>query len=330
MKQDSCSEFSIEKGKSLWSDAWYRLRRNKAAFCSLIFLFIIVLLCFGVPIIGGVTAPEDGSNHWFKDPSTQNLKNALQSFSLQHWFGTDQLGRDLLSRILTGGQISILVGIIATIITVAIGVTYGALSGYNGGKTDTIMMRIVDVFFGLPSLVIIILFNVIISENSPPVREFLKESLRFPDGLADTAVDILPLCVAVGLLGWFSMARIIRAQVISVKNLEFVEAARSLGLSDRRILIHHILPNVLGPIIVYTSLTIPSFILTEAALSFLGLGVKPPTSSWGILLSESANYLETQPQMLLITSFMFSLTLLALNFLGDGISDALDPKASKD
>jgi len=328
MKHSKSSQ-DQEQGSSLWADAWTRLKKNKAALFSLFFLILIAILCFAIPIIGSISMPEDGQNHWFKDPSSQNLKNTFQKPDSTHLLGTDQAGRDLLSRILTGGQISILVSLIATFITVSIGVTYGSISGYAGGKVDSLMMRIVDIFFGLPTLIIIILFSIIISPKAETARENLKAA-KLPEGLVDTIVDILPLCVAIGCLGWFTMARIIRAQVIATKKLEFVEAAKSLGLSNAKILFKHILPNVLGPIIVYTSLTIPGFILTEATLSFLGLGVKPPTSSWGILLSESTNYMETQPQMLFVPALMFSLTLLALNFLGDGLSDALDPKASKD
>ncbi len=322
-----------ERGSSLWNDAWVRLKKNKAAVTSLFILGFIISICFVVPVIGSLSAPEDdnirAAEHWFKNYETQNLAQTFQSSSSKHWLGSDQTGRDIFARILYGGQISILVGVIATFISVTIGVIYGAIAGYKGGKIDSLMMRIVDIFFGLPSLVLIILFSIVISEKSKKLATILK-GWEWNESLISTIVNIMPLCAAIGALGWFTMARIVRAQVISTKSLEFVEAARSLGLSHSCILFKHILPNILGSIIVYTSLTIPGFILTEAALSFLGLGVQAPTPSWGVLLSESANYMETQPQLLLIPAVLFSITLLALNFLGDGLSDALDPKASKD
>jgi oligopeptide transport system permease protein len=247
---------------------------------------------------------------------------------MEHLLGTDQLGRDLLSRILSGGQVSLLVGLIATLISIVIGVSYGAISGYKGGKLDAVMMRIVDVLYGLPFLILVILFSIVITtfakEAKPTLLEYMSKDL------ADLVVNILPLCLTIGLLGWYTMARVVRSQVISSKKLEYIEAAVSLGLSHRNILFKQILPNQLGPIIVYTTLTIPGFILTEATLSFLGVGVQPPNSSWGIMLNEGANYMETQPLLLIFPSLIFAVTLLCLNFLGDGLRDALDPKASKD
>ena len=327
------TETDTEKGTSLWQDAWIRLRKNKAASLSLFLLLFITACCFIIPIIGSLTAPSDGSvraaEHWFKDYETQNLSQTFMSPSKQHWLGTDQTGRDVFARILYGGQISILVGVFAALISVIIGVSYGAIAGYAGGKIDAFMMRLVDIFFGLPALVLIVLFTIVISDKSKLLGTFLKNN-HVNENLVSTIVNIMPLCVAIGILGWFTMARIVRSQVISVKSLEFIEAAKSLGISDGSILLRHILPNILGTVIVYTSLTIPTFILTEATLSFLGLGVSAPTPSWGILLSESSNYMETQPQLLIIPAVLFSVTLLALNFLGDGLSDALDPKASKD
>lgn len=327
----------IELGTSLTKDAIRRLQKNYLAVFGIFFLLLTIVLCFIIPIVGQLTAPEDATeralNHWFKDPNRQNLSNTFQTPSFNfnnHFLGTDQSGRDLFARLLRGGQVSLLVGFSATIISVFIGIIYGAVSGYVGGKVDAILMRIVDVLFGLPQLMLIILFGLVINEKSKPFSKYLIEEKGWDKDFVISNLNILPLCFVIGILGWFTMARVVRAQVISVKSLDFVEAARSLGLSNFTILFKHILPNILGPIIVYTSLTIPTFILTESTLSFLGLGVSAPESSWGILLSEGANYRETRPLLLLIPSILFTLTLLALNFVGDGLRDALDPKSSKD
>lgn len=306
-------------GNSLWSDAWYRLRKNHMAAASLIVLTVIAICCFIVPMFG-----------FIKDPNTQNLTNTFQSPDSNHWLGTDQVGRDLLARLLLGGQISILVGLVATTLSVIVGVLYGAIAGYIGGKADSLMMRIVDVLYGLPFLIVVILFSLLISEHMETLSTFLIDEWGWNKTLVTKFANLIPLFIAISALGWLTMARIARAQVISVKNQEFVEAAISLGLSHSKILTRHILPNMLGPVIVYTTLTVPGFILTEATLSYLGLGVEAPNSSWGILLKEGSNYMETQPQLLIIPSIVFSVTLFALNFLGDGLRDALDPKASKD
>ena len=307
------------KGTSLWSDAWLRLKKNRMATASLFILIFITVLCFVLPIFDII-----------KDPNSQNLENTFQSPDGTHLLGTDQVGRDLLARLLLGGQISILVGIVATTLSVIIGVSYGSIAGYIGGKTDSIMMRIVDVLYGLPFLVIIILFSILISEHMEVASETMIEDWGWNKTAVLKFANLVPLFIAISALGWLTMARMARAQVMSVKKQEYIEAAMSLGLSHWKILTRHIMPNILGSIIVYTTLTVPGFILTEASLSYLGLGVESPNSSWGILLKEGANYMETQPQLLIIPSILFSITLFALNFLGDGLRDALDPKAAKD
>ncbi len=307
-----------EKGNSLWSDAWLRLKKNRMAFISLWLLIFIFAICFILPATPLIKSARD-----------IDLANSFAAPSAQHLLGTDQLGRDLLSRVLNGGQVSLLVGLIATLISIIIGVSYGAISGYKGGKIDTVLMRIVDVLYGLPFLILVILFSIVISttakKHEPDLLGFLGS-----EALVNLIVNILPLCLTIGFLGWYTMARVVRSQVLSTKKLEYVEAAVSLGLTHKNILFKQILPNLLGPIIVYTTLTIPGFILTEATLSFLGVGVQPPNSSWGIMLNEGANYMETKPLLLIFPSIVFAVTLLALNFLGDGLRDALDPKASKD
>lgn len=289
------------------------------ATASLWILIVIAILCFVLPVFAII-----------KDPNIQNLENTFQAPNVNHFLGTDQVGRDLLARLLYGGQISILVGLVATVLSVIIGVSYGSIAGYVGGKVDSFMMRIVDVLYGLPFLVIIILFSLLISKHMEIAAETMIVDWGWNKTMVLKFANLIPLFIAISALGWLTMARMARAQVMSVKKQEFVEAAMSLGLSHWKILTRHIMPNILGSIIVYTTLTVPGFILTEATLSYLGLGVQSPNSSWGILLKEGANYMETQPQLLIIPSVIFSITLFALNFLGDGLRDALDPKAAKD
>jgi oligopeptide transport system permease protein len=226
--------------------------------------------------------------------------------SAEHWLGTDTLGRDLLVRILYGGQISISVGLCATAVALTIGVLYGTISGFLGGKVDAFMMRIVDIIFALPFTVFVILLMVFFG------RKFVL------------------LFAAIGAVQWLTMARIVRGQVQSLRHQEFIEAAEALGLSKLRIIFRHMIPNALGPIIVYATLTVPSVMLLEAFLSFLGLGVQPPMSSWGVLIKEGADSMEEFPWLLIYPGLFLAVTLFSLNFLGDGLRDALDPRAAKD
>ena len=307
------------QGSSLWKDAWHRLARNKPALLSLGVLVVVVIACFIVPFLPFV-----------KNPTAINLANPAASPSAAYWFGTDQLGRDLFARVLYGGQVSLLVGFVATGVAVIIGVVYGAVSGYVGGKTDAVMMRFVDILFALPFLVLVILFALVVDEPSSDFTTWIIETTGWERDRVAPITTLIPLFIAIGAIGWLTIARIVRAQVLSVKNLDFVEAAVSLGLSRFRILFRHILPNVIGPIIIYTTLAVPGIMLLESVLSFLGLGVKPPNSSWGILIKEGADRMEVTPYLLLFPSLFFAATLFALNFLGDGLRDALDPKSSKD
>jgi oligopeptide transport system permease protein len=279
----------------------------------------VVIACFIVPFLPFV-----------KNPTAINLANPAASPSAAYWFGTDQLGRDLFARVLYGGQVSLLVGFVATGVAVIIGVVYGAVSGYIGGKTDAVMMRFVDILFALPFLVLVILFALVVDEPSSDFTSWIIETTGWERDRVAPITTLIPLFIAIGAIGWLTIARIVRAQVLSVKNLDFVEAAVSLGLSRFRILFRHILPNVIGPIIIYTTLAVPGIMLLESVLSFLGLGVKPPNSSWGILIKEGADRMEVTPYLLLFPSLFFAATLFALNFLGDGLRDALDPKSSKD
>lgn len=320
---------TTDKGTSLWKDAWLRLRHNRAAMAGLVILAIIALTCIVLPSIPGL----------LQNPNTTNLLERNLQFSKAHWFGTDHLGRDLFARVVFGGRISIAVGVITTLVSATIGIVWGALSGYIGGRVDALMMRIVDILYALPFLVIIILLGIILLPMTDKLTEWAVttfagagatgKQLDETRNWIEPLTTLVPVFIAIGALSWLTVSRIVRAQVQSVAKMEFVEAARSLGLGHLRILFRHILPNTLGPIIVYTTLTIPGIMLFEATLSFLGLGVKSPNSSWGSLIQEGADFMLTNPMQLVFPSVFFSLTLFSLNFLGDGLRDALDPKSAK-
>jgi len=282
------------EGSSLWRDAWIRLRANRLATISLFFfIFISILTIIGPEVIS--TSYED-----------QDLNNTFAKPGSTHFFGTDNLGRDLFARVLHGGRISLAVGFLATAVSLVIGVAYGMTSGYLGGKTDALMMRIVDILYSLPFTIFVILLMVLFGRN------------------------FVLLFIAIGAVEWLTMARITRGQTLGLKQAEFIEAARALGYSHSRILFRHILPNLIGPVIVYATLTVPAVMLLEAVLSFLGLGVQAPMSSWGSLIKEGSEKMDIAPWLIFFPGLFFSLTLLALNFLGDGLRDALDPKSAKD
>ena len=283
-----------EDGASLWHDAWLRLKKNRAAVTGGMVLTIMVVLAILTPWI----APYGYE--------AQNLDLGATPPSAAHWLGTDIFGRDLLTQILYGGRISLAVGFIATAVALVIGVTWGAVAGYVGGRIDSVMMRFVDILYALPFMIFIILLMVVFGRN------------------------ILLLFLAIGAVEWLTMARIMRTQVQSLRQQEFVEAAVSLGLPPSAIIFKHIIPNALGPIIVYTTLTIPSVMLLEAFLSFLGLGIQPPQTSWGLLISYGAETMEEYPWLLIFPGLALTITLFSLNFLGDGLRDALDVRGSKD
>ena len=312
---------ATEKGTSLWADAYIRLKKNKLAMLGGIVVILILILCF---IIAPILAAS-GMN-----ANEQDLTNRFAGVGEKGVLGTDQLGRDLFMRVLEGGQISLLVAIMATCMTVTIGVIYGGIAGYVGGTLGNTMMRIVDGLLAMPFLIIVILFREIITPYIDTLAKFLIDDWGWNDNTVLRFANLILLTIAIAGFGWLSMGRIVRSAAASLSKQEFVEAARSLGISHRRILFRHILPNMLGPVIIYATLTIPSFILYEATLSYIGLGIEPPNSSWGKLIQEGANYLETNLTVLAVPAVMFSLTLFAFNFLGDGLRDALDPKASKD
>ena len=308
-----------QQGNSLWKDARQRLYRNRAAMAALCFMVLMVLACFVLPLFPCIA-----------NPNATNLDNIAAPCSWAHPFGTDQLGRDLLARVLYGGRISLLVGMVATMVALIIGLVYGLISGYIGGKTDALMMRTVDVLFALPFIVLVIVFSLSIEE---PGRE-LTENLIILTGWSRESIapimGLVPLFIAIGALGWLTLARIVRTQTLEIKSQEYIQAARSLGLGHLRILFRHIAPNLMGTVVVYTTLAVPGIMLTESTLSFIGLGVKAPNSSWGTLFKEGADRMEVTPELLLFPALFFCLTLLALNFLGDGLRDAIDPKSAKD
>ncbi|MBR4311253.1 MAG: ABC transporter permease [Akkermansia sp.] len=312
-------KIQYQQGNSLWKDARQRLYRNKAAMAALFFLIFMVMACFLLPLFP-----------FIDNPNATNLDNIAAPCSLAHPFGTDQLGRDLLARVLYGGRISLLVGLVATMVALIIGLLYGLISGYLGGKTDALMMRTVDVLFALPFIVLVIVFSLSIEEPSRDLTESIITWTGWSRESVAPILGLVPLFIAIGALGWLTLARIVRTQTLEIKSLEYIQAARSLGLGHWRILFRHIAPNLLGTVVVYTTLAVPGIMLTESTLSFIGLGVKAPNSSWGTLIKEGADRMEVSPELLIFPSLFFCLTLLALNFLGDGLRDAIDPKTAKD
>lgn len=279
-------------GRSLQADAILRLSHNRAAMASLVVLVLIILAC----IFGPYALP------WKLDDVDYNAFMTGPDFATGHYFGTEANGRDMLVRTLYGGQISLLVGLIASCVSLVIGVSYGATAGYFGGRTDSLMMRVVDVLYSLPFMFIVILLMV-----------FFGRSITL-------------MFVGIGAVEWLDMARIVRGQTLSIKRKEFIEAAEACGVSSSSIIFRHIIPNTLSPVIVYVTLTVPRVILLESFLSFIGLGVQEPMTSWGVLVSEGAANMETAPWMLWFPAAFLAVTLFCLNFLGDGLRDAFDPK----
>ncbi len=279
-------------GRSLWQDARRRLFRNPAAVASLAVLGLIGL--------AAVLAPQLSPHaldavYWDRIQAPPDFANA-------HWFGTDGNGRDLFVRTLYGARVSLMVGLLATAVSLVIGVTYGAVAGYFGGRIDDVMMRFVDVLYSLPFMFFVILLMVVFGRN------------------------IFLIFIALGAVEWLTMARIVRGQTLSIRRREFIEAAQAGGVSTAKIIFRHIVPNVLGPVVVYATLTVPQVILTESFISFLGLGVQEPLTSWGVLISEGAKVMESAPWMLVYPAIFLAVTLFCFNFLGDGLRDALDPK----
>ena len=306
-----------EQGTSLWMDAWLRLRKNKMAVLGAVIILVISFASVFGPLMVAFSY------------EVTNLALGASAPGGDHWLGTDKLGRDQLSRILYGGRVSLTVGLVATAVSLTIGVLYGTIAGFIGGKLDALMMRIVDILYALPFTIFVILLMVIARDLGVTIEAWVLHAFGWKTAIA-SKWNLILLFGAIGAVEWLTMSRIVRAQVLSLRKQEFIEACISLGLSRRRIILRHMIPNVLGPIAVYTTLTIPAVMLLEAFLSFLGLGVQPPMSSWGLLIKEGSEMMEEAPWLLIYPGLLFSLTLFSLNFLGDGLRDALDPKASKD
>ena len=282
----------VNKSRSLWQDSFRRLKSNKVALTGGVFIVFLIILSILTPWI----APYDYS--------FQDLSLGPSSPSIMHLLGTDTLGRDLLTRMLYGSRISLLVGFIATFVALFIGVIWGTVAGFYGGKIDTVMMRIVDVLYGIPFIILIILLMVIFGRN------------------------LVLLFMAIGAVEWLTMARIVRSQVMSITQQEYVMASKAMGVSNLSIMYRHLIPNTIGPVIVYATLTIPQVMLLESFLSFLGLGVQPPMSSWGLLIRDGAVAMEEYWWLLVFPAIIFSITLFSLNFVGDGLRDALDPRSN--
>jgi oligopeptide transport system permease protein len=303
----------IVKGTSLWQDAWRRLKKNRLAVAGLtVVAFVVLASLVGPPIIEWTTGytydyiPRDSSLIRAMPPFTA----PDGSLSWTHPMGTDNAGRDILARVLLGGRISLMVGLISTLVSLLIGVTYGAAAGYVGGRLDDLMMRIVDVLYALPYMMIVIVLLAMFGGQSP-------------------FGQLILLFISLGAVSWLTTARIVRGQVISLKNQEFVLAARATGVSAFRIVARHLVPNTLGPVIVYATLTIPSVMLLEAFLSFLGIGVQAPLASWGSLAADGIQNIAIFPWQLICPGVTMAVTLFSLNFLGDGLRDALDPQMRK-
>nr|WP_295785907.1 ABC transporter permease subunit [Rhodoferax sp.] len=283
---------ALSGGRSLWSDARRRFLRNKAAIISLAVLTLICLAC----VIGPWVLP-----HAF-DSADWEAMSFPPSMANSHFWGTDDAGRDLLVRCLIGGRISLTVGLLATISSVTLGIVWGATAGFVGGKVDAFMMRIVDMMYAIPYLLIAILLVTILG------REFYL------------------VVLTITVFSWMDMARVVRGQTLSLRSREYVEAAHAIGVSTPRIIFRHIVPNLLGVVVIYTTVTVPGVILTESALSFLGLGIQEPMTSWGVLIQDGAKTMEATPWILLFPAALLSITLYCFNFIGDGLRDALDPK----
>lgn len=313
MKDRPSTSEAIE-GTSLWRDAWQRLLKNRLAVFGMVIVVVIAL----ASIVGPTLISKTAGYSYDSIPRDSNLIKSFApftgpggKFSWAHPMGTDNAGRDILARVLSGGQISLMVALIATLVSLLIGVSYGAVAGYVGGKIDDLMMRIVDVLYSLPYVIIVIVLLALLPAKTP-------------------VGQLAELFFALGAVSWLTMARIVRGQIMSLKNQEFVLAARATGVSTPNIIFRHLVPNALGPVIVYATLTIPTVMLSEAFLSFLGLGVRPPRVSWGSLAAEGAQNLAVYPWQLIFPGVTMALMLFSLNFLGDGLRDALDPQMKKE
>ena len=310
-QETAITEGEFVRGTSLWRDAWRRLLKNKLAVFGLIVVVLITLASVLGPTV--IKRATGFTPDYIPTEDTRLIRSFPPftgpngEFSWTHPMGTDNAGRDQFARVLQGGQISLFVGIISTLVSLLIGVSYGAIAGYLGGRVDNIMMRLVDILYSLPYVIVVIVLLSMFRSQTPRGQLIL-------------------LFIALGSVSWLTMARIVRGQVLSLKNQEFVMAAKATGVSTPRIIFRHVVPNTLGPVIVYATLTIPQIMLTEAFLSFLGFGVQAPLASWGSLASDGIQNIAIFPWQLIFPGVTMALTLFSLNFLGDGLRDALDPQ----
>lgn len=278
--------------RSPWAHARTRFARNHAAVVSLVLLVFIALAC----VVGPWLLP-----HAY-DETDWGKMGIAPTWESWHWFGTDELGRDLLVRTLVGGRVSLTVGLLATLVSVSVGVAWGAIAGFVGGRVDALMMRIVDILYAIPYLLIAIMMVTVLGR------------------------DFYLVVLTIAAFSWMDMARVVRGQTLSIKSKEYIEAARAIGVPTARIIFVHVVPNLLGVVVVYTSITVPAVILTESVLSFLGLGVQEPMTSWGVLINDGANVMATSPWMIWFPGLALTVTLYCANFIGDGLRDALDPQ----
>lgn len=319
----------VRRERSLFEESLVRLFKNRVALGSMIFIGVLVIVAIFPQLITSADPIRQDllqtnvSPRWMLPIMPENAENYV-NFSDDFVLGADSLGRDLWARTIYGARVSLAVAFVASAVSLIVGTVYGSISGYLGGKVDNVMMRIVDFLYGFPFLIVVIL-----------LQAYFKALSRrgAGEGIGGTVVRLnnqmggmLFLFIAIGLINWLALARIARGQVLSYKEKEFVEAARSIGASDTRIMFKHLLPNIMGPLIVAETLAIPGYIFTEAFLSFIGLGVNPPTPSWGIMISEAVQGLRSYPNQIIVPAVMLSITTLAFNFLGDGLRDAFDPR----
>lgn len=323
---------AIIPGRSFWGDAWYRLSRNRVAVLSMIFvvgLIVLALVADGLRATGFIEGINDQHRSSSLAPpmtcaTIQPNQQAYPPGAPQFCFvfGADQLGRDVLSRTVYGTRVSLAVALVGAILSLSIGIIYGVISGYYGGRVDNLMMRVLDFLYGVPSLVLVILFQTFFKSlarsDAPGIAQVLIQLDRNMGGL-------FFMFIALGALSWIDMARLARGEVLSQKQREYVDAARATGASNFRIIFVYLLPNITGPLIVAETLHIPGYIFTEAFLSFIGLGVEPPTPSWGSMINTGRDSLIALPNLILVPGAALALTTLAFNFLGDGLRDALDP-----
>ena len=280
------------EGRSPWQDARMRFARNKAAVASLVILVLITLAC----IIGPIVLPNAfDSTDW-------NMMSSTPTFANWHLFGTDETGRDLLVRCLIGGRVSLMIGALGTLTSVTLGIVWGAIAGFVGGRVDNAMMRFVDMMYAIPYLLIAILMVTLLGR------------------------DFYLVVLTITVFSWMDMARVVRGQTLAIRSKEYIEAARAIGVSTSGIILRHIVPNLLGIVAIYTTVTVPGVILTESVLSFLGLGVQEPMTSWGVLVQDGVGVMDSAPWILLFPAAFLSVTLYCINFVGDGLRDALDPK----